>query len=97
VHLIDFRFNKPELEEMSLLGDMVKSRLGGTIGFLIYLGAMIPLTLHLSHAFQSAMQSLGLNHPKYNCLIKVTGIGLALIIGLGFASFPLVYFFGGNA
>lgn len=97
IHLVDFRFDKPELEEMSLLGGMVKSRLGGTVGFLIYLGAMVPLTLHLSHAFQSALQTLGLNHPKYNCLIKTTSIGLALIIGLGFASFPLVYFFGGNA
>ncbi|MCA8980368.1 MAG: succinate dehydrogenase cytochrome b subunit [Planctomycetes bacterium] len=97
VHLIDFRFDKPELEEMSLLAGMVESRLSGTVGFLIYFGAMVPLTLHLSHAFQSALQTLGLNHPKYNCLIKVVGRGLALIIGLGFASFPLAYFFGGNA
>lgn len=97
IHLIDFRFNKPELEEMNLLAGMVKSRLGSTVGFLLYLGAMVPLTLHLSHAFRSALQTLGLNHPKYNALIRCTSIGLALIIGLGFASFPLVYFFGGNA
>lgn len=97
VHLIDFRFQKPPLEEMDLLAGMVKSRLAGTIGFLIYLAAMVPLTLHVSHAFQSALQTLGINHPKYNRLIKTVSVGLALIIGLGFASFPIVYFFGGNA
>ena len=97
IHLIDFRFQKPPLEEMSALSGMVKSRLAGTLGFLIYLGAMVPLTLHVSHAFQSALQTLGINHPKYNPLIKAVSIGLALIIDLGFASFPLVYFFGGNA
>jgi len=97
VHLVDFRLQKPPIEEMDTLAGMVKTRLGGTLGFLIYLGAMVPLTLHLSHAFQSALQTLGLNHPKYNGLFKVISIVLALVIGLGFATFPLAYFFGGNA
>lgn len=45
------------------------------------------LFAHLSHGFASAFQSLGVNHPKYNTLIKRTGLGFAAVVALGFASF----------
>ena len=53
----------------------------------VYLIAGITLIFHLSHGFASAFQSLGINHPKYNGLIKCVSILFALFIGLGFASF----------
>lgn len=54
-----------------------------------YVLAMGGLSLHLSHGFQSACQTLGLNHPKYTPLIKKTGYGLALLLAAGFASLPI--------
>lgn len=47
------------------------------------------LAWHLSHGFASALQSLGLNHPKYNPWFRPISIMFAVVIGLGFASFVL--------
>jgi succinate dehydrogenase / fumarate reductase cytochrome b subunit len=43
----------------------------------------------LTHGFASAFQSLGLNHPKYNKLIRWISIGFGIVIGVGFALFPV--------
>jgi succinate dehydrogenase / fumarate reductase, cytochrome b subunit len=49
----------------------------------LYLFAMVFLAIHLGHAIQSAMQTLGLNHPRYNALIKWSGLGYTLFIAGG--------------
>ena len=56
----------------------------------IYVGGSAALALHLSHGFQSAFQTLGLNHPKYTPLIKIAGIIVALTM-VGFALISLYY------
>lgn len=56
-----------------------------------YILAVGGVSLHLSHGVQSAAQTFGLNHPRYTPLIKKAGIAFALLMFLGFASFP-VYF-----
>lgn len=61
---------------------------------LIYCLSMISLAYHLLHGFQSAFQSLGLNHKKYTPLIKSVGIAFAIIIPAVFASMPIVMHFG---
>ena len=43
------------------------------------------LGLHLSHAVQSAFQTLGLSHPNYNPLIKGAGQLFAWAIATGYA------------
>ncbi len=61
------------------------------VGF--YLISMAMLSFHLYHGFQSAFQTLGLNHKKYTPLIKGLGIGLfAILIPLAFAAMPLYFF-----
>jgi succinate dehydrogenase / fumarate reductase cytochrome b subunit len=45
------------------------------------------LGIHLWHGFAGAFQSLGITHPRYEALIKWTGVVFATVIGLGFASF----------
>lgn len=92
IHLFDFRFSKDDASE---LAPMVESRLSGPLGFGIYLIGVCALGLHLSHGIRSALQSLGANHPKYELLVQRGGLTLAVLFFLGFASFPLVYFFGG--
>jgi len=56
-----------------------------------YVLAMFLMALHLNHGFQSAFQSLGLNHKKYTPLIKKVGLLYSIVIPLGFAAIP-VYF-----
>jgi len=56
-----------------------------------YVLAVGGVALHLSHGVQSAIQTFGLNHPRYTPLIKKAGLAFAFAIFVGFASFP-VYF-----
>lgn len=60
------------------------------IGFVIfYIVSMIFIAMHLIHGFHSAFQSLGLNHKKYNMLIRTLGWLYAILIPLGFAILPI--------
>lgn len=58
-----------------------------------YVVAMVLLAFHLNHGFQSAFQSLGLNHKKYTPLIKKLGLLFAIIVPAGFASMPIYFYF----
>jgi succinate dehydrogenase / fumarate reductase, cytochrome b subunit len=57
-----------------------------------YVVGMIVLAFHLWHGFQSAFQTLGLNHKKYTPAIKAIGKAYAIIIPLGFAIIPIYHF-----
>lgn len=59
-----------------------------------YLVAMASLGLHLSHGVWSMLQSLGLNHPKYNALRKQAAIGFALVLVAGFSAVPIAVLTG---
>lgn len=59
----------------------------------IYLLSFVFLGFHLKHAFQSAFQSLGLNHNRYTPVIKAIGTIYAIAISLGFASIPIYFLF----
>lgn len=56
-----------------------------------YVLAVGGVGLHLSHGVQSALQTFGVNHPRYTPLLKIAGLAFAVLIFLGFASLP-VYF-----
>jgi succinate dehydrogenase / fumarate reductase cytochrome b subunit len=58
-----------------------------------YVVAVAVLLFHLSHGLGSSLQSLGLNHPHYNSMIKKISWGYALIVGIGFMLQPLYVFF----
>jgi succinate dehydrogenase / fumarate reductase cytochrome b subunit len=59
----------------------------------IYIGFFIFIGFHLNHAFQSAFQSLGINHPKYTPTIKRLGLIYSVGITFGYASIPLYFIF----
>jgi succinate dehydrogenase / fumarate reductase cytochrome b subunit len=61
---------------------------------LIYMVGVIALCYHLLHGFQSAFQSLGLNHKKYTPAIKKLGIWFSIIVCLLFASMPVTMYLG---
>ena len=56
---------------------------------LIYLVLIIALCFHLRHAFGSAFQTLGWNHPKYTPFIEGFGLFYAILIGLMFGIIPV--------
>lgn len=56
---------------------------------LFYVLSMAVLAFHLHHGFGSAFQSLGLNHQKYNGIIKNVGTAFAIIVPLLFAIIPI--------
>ena len=61
---------------------------------IIYELGIIALHMHLRHGFQSAFQTLGLNHGKWTPIIKIIGLLYAIIVPLGFFIIPVyVYFF----
>jgi len=59
---------------------------------LFYVVSMFFIGLHLRHGFQSAFQTLGLNHSKYTPFIKVLGNLYAILIPLGFAIIPIIFY-----
>jgi succinate dehydrogenase / fumarate reductase cytochrome b subunit len=60
---------------------------------ILYVVLMIFLGFHLHHAFQSAFQTLGLNHTKYTPFIKGVSTVYSIVVPLGFAIIPLFYIF----
>ena len=60
----------------------------------IYLLGVGSLCYHLLHGFQSAFQTLGLNHKKYTPVIKSVGFWFSVIVSILFASMPVSMFLG---
>ena len=56
---------------------------------LFYIIGQIVLGFHLWHGFQSAFQTLGINHPKYSPAIKFVGRAFAIVVPFLFAIIPI--------
>jgi succinate dehydrogenase / fumarate reductase cytochrome b subunit len=97
VHIYDFRVGKLLQEPAASLGGLVRRRLSTPLGAGVYLLGVGALALHLRHAFRSAFQSLGVNHPRLNPILERASWAVAILFGLGFASFPLYFLLGGGA
>jgi succinate dehydrogenase / fumarate reductase cytochrome b subunit len=61
---------------------------------LFYVVAMLALGLHLWHGAWSFMQSLGLNHPRYNRLRNGFATLVTAVVVLANISFPLAVLAG---
>ena len=59
---------------------------------LFYVLSMVIVAMHLYHGFQSAFQTLGLNHRKYSPLIHWIGRLYAVLVPLAFALIPVVMY-----
>jgi len=62
----------------------VKSVLTTPLNAVIYITGFIALGIHLSHGVRSALQTLGINHKRWNLLLKIGGILFAWGIAFGF-------------
>ena len=91
VHLSDFRLftfrhKAPVVDPDSFV--RVMTILRDPISALVYIVGSFALGYHLWHGVESAFQTLGFNHPKYTPTIKFLSLLFALIVALGFGSFP---------
>jgi len=59
----------------------------------LYVVAMGGLAFHLHHGFQSAFQTLGLNHHKYTPAIQLAGKAYSLVVPALYALIPLYMYF----
>ncbi|MEZ4472017.1 MAG: succinate dehydrogenase cytochrome b subunit [bacterium] len=60
----------------------------------VYVVANIFLGLHLYHGIWSMLQTLGINHPRYNHWRKRAAAGLAVVVAGGNISFPIAVLAG---
>lgn len=59
---------------------------------IVYLIGLVALFFHLWHGFESAFQTLGLNHKKYTPIIKGLGKVYSILVPIGFAILPIYIF-----
>jgi len=103
IHIADFYYKSrfagtvPEVEydgkKYADLGLLVieKFQLPGFV--ILYIVSFIFLAFHLLHVFQSAFQTIGINHPVYSSVIKYFGIIYTIVVCLGFTAIPLYIYF----
>ena len=85
--------NNVEIVRVKDLHARVALSFSKPIYVLIYVIAMIAVAFHLLHGFQSAFRTLGWVHRKYTPIVYFIGTWLfGVIIPLGFAAMPVVYF-----
>ena len=61
---------------------------------IFYVASQVFLAVHLQHGFQSAFQSMGVNHKSYTPTIKKVGTAFSILIPLAFALIPILMFLG---
>jgi succinate dehydrogenase / fumarate reductase, cytochrome b subunit len=59
----------------------------------LYVAGVGSLLFHLLHGFQSAFQTMGINHKRYTPIIKKAGMGFSIIVCILFALMPILIFF----
>lgn len=101
VHFINFYFVKlgwvdpPAGMEREDFYNMAKLLFSNSFYAILYIILMVFLAFHLNHAFQSAFQTLGINHNKYTPFIKAVGTIYSIVVPLGFAIIPAYFLFFG--
>jgi succinate dehydrogenase / fumarate reductase, cytochrome b subunit len=93
LHLMDMKFeirhDSAQFEDSIREALHTIAVLQDPLSAVVYFVGSLLIGYHLNHGFQSTFQSLGLNHPKFSPVIKTVGFIFALIVGVGFASFPV--------
>ncbi|NJL24314.1 MAG: succinate dehydrogenase cytochrome b subunit [Calothrix sp. SM1_5_4] len=98
LHLITFKYGseytvtygQTEMRDLHRLVIEVFQEPGYVVWYVV---ALVVLGFHLRHGIGSSLQTLGVNHPRYNGAIRCASIGYALIVALGFISQPVYVYF----
>jgi succinate dehydrogenase / fumarate reductase cytochrome b subunit len=84
-------YDGTEVKNLYALVDLAYQNVGYVI---FYVVCMFVLGYHLWHGFQSAFQTLGLNHRKYTPFIRGLGKLYAIAMTVGFSLIPILYYLG---
>lgn len=103
IHLFDFYLKAKIFGDVPLvvydgkdyhdLGILVieKFKIGWVVVF--YIACFLLLAFHLLHGFQSAFQSLGINHKTYTPVIRAIGVIYTVGVTAGFIFIPVYVYF----
>jgi succinate dehydrogenase / fumarate reductase, cytochrome b subunit len=97
LHLMNFKYAHHNILENGHhdIYTVVKEHFQNFGWAIYYIISMAILAGHVFHGVQSAFQTFGLNHPRHNCMLKGISAVYALIIFVGFSSFPVYFFIKG--
>ncbi len=85
--------NNVEIVRVKDLHARVALSFSNLLYVIFYVIAMVAVSFHLVHGFQSAFRTLGWVHRKYTPIVYFIGTWLfGVIIPLGFAAMPIVYY-----
>ncbi len=87
------RIGGPSEEEMGI-GLYVIDTLSHPGVAALYIAGALLAGWHVFHGFQSAFRSIGVGHPKYMGPLMRLGMALGVVIGVGFALFPILILAG---
>ncbi len=105
IHMGDFWFKMKtdQLPYVNYNGTLVKDLYFQTtvtfsqpVFVVIYLIGLSALGLHLWHGFESAFQTLGINHKQYTPMIRLLGRIYSILIPIAFAIIPIYIYFQMN-
>ena len=85
-HLANFHFVD---KTGTTIFNIVQGAFKNPVNIVIYITAMIALAVHVSHGFWSLFQTIGANHPKYMPAIRLVGLLLSVVFGIGFGFLPV--------
>ncbi len=90
VHIGQMRLQHHAWEQAGIGGkEAVVALLSEPLWGALYVIFSLVTGWHVFHGFQAAFRSLGFNHNRYTPLIEKAGMGLGVILGLGFAAIPV--------
>lgn len=92
IHIRTFMIGQRFQHQHSSMFDSVKINFSNFYYSGFYVVAIAFLAFHLNHGFQSAFQSLGINHPFYTPIIKGLGLLFSILIPIGFMTIPIYFY-----
>jgi succinate dehydrogenase / fumarate reductase cytochrome b subunit len=98
MHLKDFwvtsRFTDVITSGEKTLFQEMKEVFANPLPVVVYVLGCVSLLYHLLHGFQSAFQTLGINHKSYTPIIQSTGKIFSVVVSLLFAAMPVAMHLG---
>ena len=86
LHIIDMKLNLRGFAGDDSKFALVRNVLQNPINGAFYVVSILALGIHLTHGVSSACQTLGINHPRWNKVIRILGVLFAWKIAIGFIS-----------
>ena len=90
IHVWTLAINRGDLP----ISDLVFKKLSHPQHGIFYLISFIILSIHLSHGIFSMLQTLGINHPRYNKTIGQLSYGIPIFFLTLFSGIVLLYLLG---